>query len=787
MSDRNYIESIDPLFVEYKEVVKVFSKNLIEIVERQEGKIYVCAISRKMPRFLQLLQENLETIWSKMIVVTEFALPFLDWNRINKVILVDDAIYYGSTFNNIYKTICQLKKGIKIYPLCCIKAIEAPVLECEQDLKTIRKPRAFSHYFVNKLSRDFNRLSYPFEVEFPVFYDDEPSGIGSNSFAVNLQKAFGENIIQIPYRADNYTDNSYFLQDDDNEEYSILFSGTRPVINKIRIYKNKEMTRFVPMFTTDLLQSSLEDDNVFNPSTREYALWQFVRDNISCNDVTGMSVRYLIDKSLCMWYNFILSLVLWQRESEKIKLSLKGIGNVRFVLSKREFYLLFGDSLGEKIYDMALDFLQMSTSDMITLPEQIYSDLEELPTDFSFSSFYKEQQTLLISKAKNLDEACNMVYYLQNVMLDKLNRSFSMIDGMRLKYGNTIASVSDLISSYTSFDFNISNLHQWVDSAIDRATIVPQYIRVRENTESPKWIRVLRSGENEVPIISHWARFFMFMYKEACSFLGTKVLPMGMFNSLSSAIVYKHFPEFQNLFHYDVSFVRRNHNYILCIGKGNEKCDILQVIIDFNIFSTNGNFISLSKNILDDELTDATTILPQATEEKLSRTLKELLTPLKNGQNEEFSLPYFNTVMKDCNIIGSSNDETRYSQDELKNFVKRTIQEYDFNILDNETISRLYDIRQRYIHMKYGNLSVATKNGGDYEEIYNRISKIQPQEAIKMMNLFSCIYLCLIPGASKYLIDMVHNERVEKFKKNLEDIPDADLRKNIMSILISCI
>lgn len=784
MPDQNYIESIDPLFVEYKEVVKVFSKNLIDIVEKQEDKIYVCAISRKMPRFLQLLQKNLGAIWDKMIIVTEFALPFLDWQKIDKIILIDDAIYYGSTFNNIYKTICQLKKNIKIYPLCCIKAIEAPILECEQDLRTIRKPRAFSHYFVNKLSRDFNRLSYPFEVEFPVFYDDEPQGIGNSSFAENLRRIFGENLIQIPYRADDYTDNSYFLQADDNEEYSILLSGTQPVINKIRVYINKKMMRFVPMFTTDLLQSSLEDDNVFDPSTREYALWQFVRDSITCNDVTVASVRYLIDKSLCMWYNFILSLVLWQKESEKIKSSLKSIGNVRFVLSKREFRLLFGDLLGEKIYDMASNYIQMSPTDIIALPEQVYSDMEELPNDFSFSSFYKEQQTLLISKAKNLDEACNMVYYLQNVMLDKLNRSFSMVDGMRLKYGNTIASVRDLISSYTAFDFCISNLHQWIDSAIDRATIVPQYIRVRENTESTKWIRVLRSGENEVPLISHWARFFMFMYKEACSFLGTKVLPLGMFNSMSSAIVYKHHSEFRKLFHYDISFARRNHNYIIFIGNGNETCDILQVVIDFNVFSSNRSFISLQKTVLDEELTDATTIFPQATEERISKTLNEMLSPLKNGQNEEFSLPYFNTIMKDCNIVSSSNDEIRYSPDDLKNFVKRAIKEHDFSILDNETISQLYDIRQRYIHMAYGNLSVTTGNRKDYEELYNKICQMQPQEAITTMNLFSCIYLCLIPGASRYLLDMVHNERVEKLKKSLEDIPDANLRKEVMSILL---
>ena len=85
--------------------------------EDTDGKVYVCAISRKTPKLLDILRvqySQLETFWDKIVIVTEIALPFLQWNKIKKVILVDDAIYFGSTFTAIYRQIQRYAPHVKI-------------------------------------------------------------------------------------------------------------------------------------------------------------------------------------------------------------------------------------------------------------------------------------------------------------------------------------------------------------------------------------------------------------------------------------------------------------------------------------------------------------------------------------------------------------------------------------------------------------------------------------------------------------------------------------------------
>ena len=58
------------------------------------------AISRKAPRLLEWVRLN--GVGSNGIpVVTELALPFLNWQHINKVLVADEAIYHGTTFEKV--------------------------------------------------------------------------------------------------------------------------------------------------------------------------------------------------------------------------------------------------------------------------------------------------------------------------------------------------------------------------------------------------------------------------------------------------------------------------------------------------------------------------------------------------------------------------------------------------------------------------------------------------------------------------------------------------------------
>lgn len=164
---------MENLFDQFDIYIDSFCKCLQEQVEAiaknaPKENVFICAISRKTPKLLDLLRNKLAPIWDKVTVFTEIAIPFMDWSNIRQLILIDDAIYYGSTFTAIYQQILELAPDVTIIPMCCVRASEAN-LTIDNDLKTTLVSRNKGHYFVNCLSRRFREQCLPFEVEFPVF------------------------------------------------------------------------------------------------------------------------------------------------------------------------------------------------------------------------------------------------------------------------------------------------------------------------------------------------------------------------------------------------------------------------------------------------------------------------------------------------------------------------------------------------------------------------------------------------------------------------------------------
>ena len=99
------------LFDNYNSYINTFCEKFLDEVkdafihhEDVKGKVYVCAISRKTPKLLDLLRTkkgDIDAIWDKLNIFTEITLPFIDWKEVKRIILIDDAIYFGYTFTAI--------------------------------------------------------------------------------------------------------------------------------------------------------------------------------------------------------------------------------------------------------------------------------------------------------------------------------------------------------------------------------------------------------------------------------------------------------------------------------------------------------------------------------------------------------------------------------------------------------------------------------------------------------------------------------------------------------------
>lgn len=93
----------------------------------------IVAIARKAPRLLGYCQYKFPHLYNpKVKVISDIAIPFVDWNNTNKrCLVIDEAIYHGTTFEKVLdvlkKVINDENTEVKGMPLVITQdALNAP-------------------------------------------------------------------------------------------------------------------------------------------------------------------------------------------------------------------------------------------------------------------------------------------------------------------------------------------------------------------------------------------------------------------------------------------------------------------------------------------------------------------------------------------------------------------------------------------------------------------------------------------------------------------------------------
>lgn len=163
-------------------------------------------------------------------------------------------------------------------------------------------------------------------------------------------------------------------------------------------------------------------------------------------------------------------------------------------------------------------------------------------------------------------------------------------------------------------------LHKWLDSQIDKASIVPQYIRIQNNS-GMSWIRVFRSGENEMYFVSHWARLCVMIARLEMEILGFVSLDKRLFNDILSWI-YKEC-ELNKFSYQEVNIIYENHCYQLVEEMNGNKNPVLDTLIKLDIFrETGNNQLIINNELITDEINSGT-ILPQEVTDLIHEKIKK--------------------------------------------------------------------------------------------------------------------------------------------------------------------
>lgn len=528
------MEEIDQYI--YDNSLKSLRSRLQESISKigPNDRCFVIALSRKGVRMLEMFvfkTDNSYTTSPISIngakVITELSLPLffkiISEDKSNDRIIikiVDDAIYFGSTILSVYNEIAKYVKHYGLEKKVVIDGIYAAIKsQGSIDLKSLTGQdifanenieKGFSHYFVKKLTRELRDVCNTLEYEFPILECNVNSTFDVSDFESRLMERYGEK-------------NTYRINSNEGiDSFNIVLKNQETsLFNKIRIYYGKGILRIVPMSPVHIYDNyemmGSKMSYIKHPLAelwvKYYQTLKTIAEDVKQDEVLFRNTR----RSMIVLYNYLLSLYNFDPEQNEIMSILTSAGASSYLkLNRSSLYYLFADmSIVNEISQFIDNYFQGRIINR--LPATFHIEAANgrsslmverncvLPNRIKYLDDYNRK---LLSRCSNVDEALSAMLFNQTVVLESYSRAKD-VNGSRLRFGYTYDSIYQELDCYfksrETGNWNITNLHRWIDIRIDNGCMEPQYIVSTNNNQ--QWKRVFRPGENEDVFLSHLSRY----------------------------------------------------------------------------------------------------------------------------------------------------------------------------------------------------------------------------------------------------------------------------------------
>lgn len=512
---------------------QIYINSLEKLVEVLNSSIFsldtdiVIALSRKGPRLLEYLRK--EKGLKEFPVITEHSLPFLfdqisrESTKEYRIFIVDDAVYYGSTVLALkdeiesYIKMFALTNRVKIQGIyTCIKDKDSldfgsiPVYAIQE----IRP--GYGHFFVKEMMKNLRSLGKSLEVEFPEITFTSTKEVDIDLFLSLLKEYFGEDKV---YKIDDplgIPSISVILSQPKSATFRKLrmfVKGNRVSVVAIApelVNTNLKLLRFVG-FGKDVAVNERWQDVVglLNKVDEQF-------ENHSANN------RNLVRTGVVL-LNYFSSIDTFLNFKDKVVDALLKVAGdlVDQHLDTLNLYYLVGNKALVESIAKAWN-LVMQEEMYFTIPNAEREGEQSNHIVFESSRLSNQEAKTLsmtnmvqVINSVSLSEALSAMFFNQSMMIERASRYVEVNRQSRLLFGYTYQylwkSLWDYADRLESKDINYARIHQWVDIQIDNGSIVPQYII---NSDNLNWVRVLRTGENEDVLISHWGRWVIHVFKK---------------------------------------------------------------------------------------------------------------------------------------------------------------------------------------------------------------------------------------------------------------------------------
>jgi hypothetical protein len=615
-------------------------KHLNEEIHSSETDI-VIALSRKGPRMLEYLKRH--NSLKEFSFTTEHALPFIfeqiSNNRDKKyrIFIVDDAIYFGSTIQNLYNEIkayidAYKLDNVKIYAVVtAIKASDSKTLNIDDALLLNYEGKeplraGYGHYFVKCLMNDFSKLDNTLEVEFPTIEYDLPSNVDEQIVDEAIKKQYPD----------------AFRSEQNGESRAkwciILENGKTSAFNKVRIFISANKLRFVFMnphyFNNNeetLAGLMVRQGSPFREMWNEIQL-HFKNVELDIRKEFNNEIRRNRLRTQVILANYILSFNNFLVERDKINAIVGSLGideNSYSIKENNLTYLIGNVSLVANTIgrlkvaadsNLSLDPL-LSVKEM-TVSNDYVLESNSLPKDEL--EVLLNHNLVMISKSQDTEESLSAMFNNLTILIEKWTRGTIYDDNYRLRFGYTMKNLTAFVHRYGAFKIEEpekfqTELHSWIDNRIDNGCIVPQYI---VDSASSTWMRVFRPGENEDLLLSHLARLVLCVWNQANEILQVQKVNTYTYQSLLSVVI----DTFRECLEKEESYLqfRIDGKLLPCIG--DKYRNIVDYMKDMYILTEENDFLECSPRLQNKEFKTCTT-LSRELEENIRKKIKSLLSP----------------------------------------------------------------------------------------------------------------------------------------------------------------
>lgn len=630
---------------------KTFENSLNNMAGYLNGKILptendiVIALSRKGPRLLEYLRKYSQL--KRFSFVTEHALPLV-FEKISankdedyRIYILDDAIYFGSTIQNLYN---EIKGYIAAYELgnvtiagiiTAIKASDSKALEINgTPLQTNEDIRSgYGHFFVKSLMNEFSKLNTTLEVEFPVVEYTIGESVSDEQVEDALKSVYPD-AIRSKHDKEGYGRWCVILPDSKTASF-----------NKIRIFRDKRTLRFVFMNPHYFLNSEETLAGLMVLQGSPFVeMWDDIRSHFRVSDpkVSFTSeIRRNRQRSQVILANYLLSINNYLVEKDKIDTIIQSVnhGESKYSIKEDNLYYLLGD---DQLVANTIGRLQVAINAKQSLDSVVAVRELETANDYVLESsslpkdeleILQSQNIVMLGNCRNAEESLSAMFNNLTILIEKWTRGTIYDDDYRLRFGYSMKNLATFVRRFGNFRAGESaafmkQLHQWIDGRIDQGCIVPQYI-IDANTST--WMRVFRPGENEDLLLSHLARLVLRVWNWANDILRIGKVNTYTLQSILSVIV----DTFKDKLKAEEPYLNLsiNEQMVSCVEDGSR--EILEYMRDMYILTEEDGYIKHSPRLQDKEFQSYTTLSCEL-EADIKSKIEELLKAL-NAQDTPFS------------------------------------------------------------------------------------------------------------------------------------------------------